>query len=153
MIQIAPGILWSADKFPPDLAAIQPAKSGSKRSTPSIPTVLVVDDHRLIADSLADILNDSGFRATAAYDGREASRIAAEVRPDYLVTDVVMPVMNGVELAIEVAKISPATKTLLLSGQAGISDILREGRERGYEFQLVGKPIHPEKLIEHIKDL
>jgi DNA-binding NtrC family response regulator len=153
MIEIEPGILWSVDKFPPDQAAVQPTKSRSKRSSPGTPTVLVVDDHRIIADSLADILNDSGFRAIVAYDGREASRIAAEIRPAYLLTDVVMPVMNGVELAIEVAKVSPDTKTLLLSGQTGISDMLREGRERGYEFPLVGKPIHPEKLIEHIKEL
>jgi DNA-binding NtrC family response regulator len=146
-------ILTSAGNFPPDLMAAQLAKSGNKRSAPEKPTVLVVDDHRVIADSLGDILNDSGFQAVVAYDGVEASRIAAKMQPHYLVTDVVMPIMNGVELAIEVARTSPETKILLLSGQAGIADIVREGRERGYEFPLIGKPIHPEKLIEQIKGL
>jgi DNA-binding NtrC family response regulator len=152
-MQIEPGIFESAAKHRPNLISMQKARSTSKRSAPERPMILVVDDHRIIADSLVDILNDSGFRAIVAYDGNEASRIAAEKQPDYLLTDVVMPLMNGVELAIEVAKSSPQTKTLLLSGQAGIADILSEGRQRGYEFRLIGKPIHPEKLIEHILEL
>jgi CheY-like chemotaxis protein len=153
MIQMECEIFHSADDFPPGLMAAQLTRSENKRPAPEKPTVLVVDDHRIIADSLCDILNDSGFRAVVAYDGMEASRIAAKMQPHYLVTDVVMPAMNGVELAIEVTKTSPETKILLLSGQAGITDILRDGRERGFEFQLVGKPIHPEKLIEQIKGL
>src|SRR5580700_9217444 len=125
MIQIEPGILQSADRFPPDLTAMRQTRSPRSRPAPERPTILVVDDHRTIADSLADILNDSGFRAIVAYNGKEAARIAEERQPDYLLTDVVMPFMNGVELAIEVARLSPKTKTVLLSGQAGISDILR----------------------------
>jgi len=45
----------------------------------------------------------------------------------------------------------PATIIVLLSGQAGISDLLRQAKERGYEFSLLAKPIHPEKLVEYLK--
>jgi DNA-binding NtrC family response regulator len=63
-----------------------------------------------------------------------------------------MPKMNGVELAIATRKMSPTTRILLFSGQAGISEILLQGRERGYEFELVAKPIHPMRLVERIKN-
>jgi hypothetical protein len=60
-----------------------------------------------------------------------------------------MPIMNEVELAI--TKLLPATKILLFSGQAGVSDIVREGEEKGYVFDVFAKPIHLEKLMEHPK--
>jgi CheY-like chemotaxis protein len=77
--------------------------------------------------------------------------MVAEFQPDYLLTDVLMPRMNGVELAIAVSKILPYAKILLFSGQAGISDILLHGFEQGYEFELVAKPLHPIKLIERLQ--
>jgi CheY-like chemotaxis protein len=114
--------------------------------------VLVVDDERLIADTMTEILNHSGYDAFCAYDGREGLQVAIEAKPDYVLTDVVMPLMNGVELAISIRKALPATKILLLSGQAGIADVLESGRAQGYSFELLAKPIHPEKLISHLKD-
>jgi CheY-like chemotaxis protein len=105
----------------------------------------------MIADTTAEILSKYGFRAVRAYSGQSALKLAEKLKPDYLLTDVLMPRMNGVELAIAISKILPAMKILLFSGQAGISDILREAEEEGYTFDLVAKPIHPEKLIEHLK--
>jgi CheY-like chemotaxis protein len=63
-----------------------------------------------------------------------------------------MPKMNGVELAVAIRKMYPSVKILLFSGQAGISEILIDARERGFEFELIPKPIHPLKLIERIKE-
>jgi CheY-like chemotaxis protein len=113
--------------------------------------VLVVDDQRLIADTLAEILTNSGFEAVPAHDGWEALEIAARFRPDWLLSDVLMPRMNGVELAIAVRQKYPLTSVLLFSGQAGISEILEEGQQRGYVFDLIAKPIHPLRLIERLK--
>jgi hypothetical protein len=59
--------------------------------------------------------------------------------------------MNGVELAIAVRKMHPLTRILLFSGQAGISDVLLDGQRRGFEFELIAKPIHPLKMIERLK--
>ncbi len=117
----------------------------------SRPRVLVVDDHRLIADSLVEILTNAGFEAAAAYDGREALEAASRFSPDCLLSDVLMPRMNGVELAITIRDNYPATTILLFSGQAGISEILQEGQRRGYQFELIPKPIHPLRLIERIR--
>jgi CheY-like chemotaxis protein len=122
--------------------------TGSKRRKP---TILVVDDERLIADTMTEILNFSGFNAVCAYDGQAALKMAIEAPPDFVVTDVVMPFMNGVELAISIRKALPATRILLLSGQAGITEILEDGKAQGYSFELLAKPIHPEKLISQLK--
>jgi CheY-like chemotaxis protein len=116
------------------------------------PKVLVVDDQRLIADTISEILEDAGYHAVAAYDGWSALEAAAKLQPDYLLCDVLMPRMNGVQLAITIRKTYPAAKILLFTGQAGVSEILLEGKKQGYEFDLVPKPIHPLKLIERLKE-
>jgi CheY-like chemotaxis protein len=114
--------------------------------------VLVVDDHRLIADTLAEILGNAGFDAVAAYDGFDALDKASRFHPNWIVTDVLMPRMNGVELAIALRKNYPSSSILLFSGQAGISEILQDGHRQGYQFELIAKPIHPMKLIERLKE-
>jgi CheY-like chemotaxis protein len=93
----------------------------------------------------------SAERCNSPYDEQTGLEIAAKLKPDYLLTDVLMPVMNGVEFAMAVTKMLPETRILLFSGQVGISDIFRQGEEKGYVFDLVAKPIHPEKLIERLK--
>lgn len=141
------------DPFPG--AASNPLQSASESegTAARLPKILVVDDERLLADTTAAILRRSGFHAKTAYDGFTALEMTAHFHPDYLLTDIMMPGMNGVELAIAVTKMFPAAKILLFSGQAGIADILEESRARGYEFPLLAKPVHPTKLVEGIKSL
>lgn len=151
MLEMDPEIFHAGDKFFHDLLAARRRKGHGEVRDTDLPRILVVDDHRLIADSLAEILNISGFRAVVAYDGESALRIALELRPEYLLTDVVMPSMNGVELAISVRKSAPDTTILLFSGQAGTKDILEQARREGYAFDLVAKPIHPELLLDYLR--
>jgi CheY-like chemotaxis protein len=151
MLGIDPGVFQVADEFVPNPIAGQKRKAKSKRLAAEKPTILVVDDEQMVADTTVEILNRFGFRAVHAYDPQTGLEIAAKLKPDYLLADVLMPRMNGVELAIAITRILPATKILLFSGQAGISDILRQGEEKGYTFDLVAKPVHPEKLIERLK--
>jgi CheY-like chemotaxis protein len=116
-----------------------------------LPRILVVDDERRIADTLAEILQMSGFHVATAYDGWEALRVAARFRPECVLSDVLMPRMSGVDLGIALRKMYPGTRVLLFSGQAGISDLLLDGQRQGFEFELIAKPIHPLKLIEFVK--
>jgi CheY-like chemotaxis protein len=152
MLRIDPDIFQVADEFLSNKIAVRKRKARSKRLTADKPTILVVDDEKIIADTTAEILNRFGFRAVRTYDAQTALQIAAKLKPDFLLTDVSMPTMNWVELAIAITKLLPATKILLFSGQAGISDNLRERGEEGYAFDIVAKPIHPEKLMEHLKE-
>jgi CheY-like chemotaxis protein len=151
MFEIRSGSVYLIDEQTRNLMGDLPLDQGARETRPARPRVLVVDDEKLIADTCSEILEGAGFEAKAAYDGWAAMGMVAEFRPDYLLTDVLMPRMNGVELAIAINKMMPSVRILLFSGQAGISDILRRGHERGYEFELVAKPIHPTKLIERLQ--
>jgi CheY-like chemotaxis protein len=145
--------VFRKDKPVAAISGAQERRARGKRSAADRPSILVVDDQEIIADSLLDILNGAGFRAVVAYDGASALRMAESAPPDYLLTDVVMPLMNGVELAIAIRKKYPATRIVLFSGQAGIADILLQGKQQGYEFELIAKPIHPDKLIDQLKGI
>lgn len=120
---------------------------------PATPIVLVVDDEHIIADTLAAILCNSGYAATPAYDGESALELIESLNPDLLITDVKMPGMNGVDLAITVTNSRPSCKVLLFSGQASTADLLSSARERGYSFSLLTKPVHPTDLLAHITTL
>jgi CheY-like chemotaxis protein len=115
--------------------------------------ILVVDDEKRIADTLALILRSKGYVVQAAYDGLQAYEICRTVIPRLLISDVVMPVMNGIELAIKVRAEMPACAVLLFSGQASTGDMLQEAKERGYTFELLAKPVHPEVLLQKVRDI
>jgi len=115
-------------------------------------SVLIVDDEHLIADTLAEILNDSGnFVAVAVYDGASALEQVRNTGLDILITDVVMPEMNGIELAKAIKSIYPKTRIVLLSGQAQTRDLMQQAEHEGYGFELWAKPIHPDIVLERLK--
>ena len=74
------------------------------------------------------------------------------IRPDLLISDVVMPQLSGIDLAIRVKEQCPACKVLLFSGQAQTADLLEVARIQGHDFELLAKPIHPADLLARIKD-
>lgn len=115
------------------------------------PRVLVVDDERVIADTLAKILDLNGYDASAAYTGTGAVECARSLQPDLIISDVIMPDMNGIEAAIQIRSFLPGCKILLFSGQAATADLLEDARARGYEFDILAKPVHPADLLAKIK--
>jgi CheY-like chemotaxis protein len=152
MHEVETGSIYAGDDFGP-LKADSPWQwPRAQKPAQHRPRILVVDDEKLIADTITEILEGAGFHVAVAYDGWSALEIAARFQPEYLLSDVLMPRMNGVDLAIAIQKIYPAARILLLSGQVGISEILLSGQEQGFEFELIAKPIHPLKLIERLKE-
>lgn len=115
------------------------------------PKVLVADDERVIADTLAMILNQSGFQAKVAYSGEKALELAAEFQPNMLISDVIMAGLNGIDAAIKIRELLPNIKILLFSGQAATADLLEKARERGYEFEILAKPVHPQDLLAKLR--
>jgi len=87
------------------------------------PVVLVVDDERVIANS-----------------------------PELLLTDVAMPGMNGIDLAIAVRKAIPECRVLLFSGQATTAGLLADAHEAGHDFTTLQKPLHPKELLVRISE-
>lgn len=151
MFEMSSGVVYVADEFFRDPMRSSVRGTDSKEPQRTLPKILVVDDERRIADTLGEILELAGFHVRVAYDGWEALEQATRFHPNYLLSDVLMPGMNGVELAIAMRKTYPSARILLFSGQAGISNILLDGQKQGFEFELVAKPIHPSKLIELLK--
>lgn len=113
----------------------------------------VVDDENIIASTLDLILRSEGFDVRSFVDPLDALAAAQSTEPHLLITDVMMPGMNGIELAIEVTLAYPRCKVLLFSGQAATEDLRAKARRSGYEFELLAKPVHPEDLIKKIKDI
>lgn len=109
--------------------------------------IFVVDDERCIADTLAAILRNTGYEALALYDGRSALDECEFTTPDLVISDVMMPGTNGIEMAIEIKQRHPACKILLFSGVAASADLLEAARLRGYDFDLLAKPVHPKELL------
>lgn len=109
--------------------------------------VLVVDDERVIADTLTLIFRKAGYDAQAVYSGRDAIERAREFAPDIVVSDVVMPEMDGIEAVSLMANERLAPAVLLISGQADgdyVTDSL------AHRFEIVAKPIHPDLLLERV---
>lgn len=117
----------------------------------STPRVLVVDDERIIADTLTRILDLSGFDARAAYSGEMAVEIALDFKPHMLVSDVVMPGTDGIDAAIRVCTIIPSCKVLLFSGQSTSVGLLKKALAQHYEFELLMKPVHPNDLLAKLR--
>ncbi|MGD0976353.1 MAG: response regulator [Candidatus Korobacteraceae bacterium] len=113
--------------------------------------VLVVDDERVIADTLAIILNQHGFDALAVYTGTGAVEQARNIQPDLIISDVIMPDMDGIEAAIRIRCFLPNCKILLFSGQAATADLLESARARGHEFEILAKPVHPQDLLAKLR--
>jgi CheY-like chemotaxis protein len=109
--------------------------------------VLVVDDEPCIADTLAAILRRSDYDAVALYDAPSALAACRAEAPALIISDVVMPGMTGIELAIRVRQQYPFCKILLFSGMAVTADLLQEARRRGYDFEVMAKPVHPKDLL------
>jgi len=108
--------------------------------------VLVVDDEPLVADTLSVILSRAGFNTMTAYNAETALEMAKATAPALLISDVAMPDMNGVELAITLLETRPKCKVLLFSGHATSADLV-DATDAGYNFRLLAKPVHPTEML------
>jgi DNA-binding NtrC family response regulator len=115
--------------------------------------VLVLDDEQVIANTLALILNRSGFEAQAVYTAEAAIKSAREFSPDVLISDVIMDGSTGIDAAIRISEIVPHCRVILFSGQAVTADLLERAMASGHRFELLVKPVHPRALLERLKQI
>ncbi len=125
---------------------------GAMEATP-LKRVLVVDDEDHIANALAAILGERGYEAVASCDAISALAYCEACAPALIIADVVMPGMNGIELAMVVKQLYPSCKILLLSELATAGDFLQEARQNGYDFELLAKPVQLSELLARVAEL
>jgi CheY-like chemotaxis protein len=113
--------------------------------------ILVVDDEPAILMTAAAILDMQGYRTATASDGAMALERALKIKPDLVLSDVVMPRMNGVQLAIELRQKLPSTAVLLFSGNAATADIMETARTQGHDFNILAKPVPMDELLAAVK--
>ena len=114
------------------------------------PKVLIADDEILIADTLGLILRQGGYDCRVVYSGSAALQQSRDFQPALLISDVIMPDMSGIEVAIRIRQLLPACEVLLLSGQAATADLMKEAISAGHSFHLLSKPIPPDELLRHV---
>jgi len=144
--------LWFFDPAnPPGGFADDPEGALREISNSRRVRVLVVDDEPTITETLVEILNGEGFDAMAASTGEAGLSSLQSFMPDVIISDVVMPGMNGVEFGIRVRSLFPKCRIILFSGQTATVDLLSDARKHGHEFEIVPKPIKPQNLIAMIR--
>ncbi|MDH7568736.1 MAG: response regulator [Armatimonadota bacterium] len=131
-------------------ARVSGAGQGGAEVAKRSATILLVEDDPAVRDAIAETLTVSGFKVVVARSGEEAVE-EAQRRPDgfdLLVTDVVMPGMNGGETAERIRSISPGIRVLFISGHTE-DEVVRRGVMEG-SVKLLRKPFLPKTLREEV---
>jgi CheY-like chemotaxis protein len=115
--------------------------------------ILVVDDERAIASTLASIFQSQSYETATAYSGEEAVQVACSFHPDFIVSDVMMGAMNGIDAAMAILHTLPQCKVLFISGNAAYRDLLGDARARGFDFEILQKPVSPRELLARISQV
>jgi CheY-like chemotaxis protein len=103
--------------------------------------VLVIDDEKSVADTLVMILQREGHDAVAAYNGASALQRIESFVPECVISDVIMPGLNGIEVCAIIERI------LLFSGQASTNELVEKARGEGHAWELLPKPVDPDELL------
>ena len=115
--------------------------SAIPRKTP----ILIVDDEESICSSLQSVLEDEGFAAAVATNGREALMMVEEYNPKVVFLDIWMPGSDGIETLKQIKQLSPSTEVIMISGHATIANAL-EATKRG-AFDFIEKPLGIDSVL------
>jgi DNA-binding response OmpR family regulator len=99
------------------------------------------------------ILQNAGYRTIVVHNGEHAAQLIRKSAPDAVLLDVILPGMDGVEVAIQACQSAPNCRVLLFSGQPDAAQLLAQAGSRGYNFEILAKPARPKELLERIAEL
>lgn len=109
--------------------------------------VLIVDDERWTSDTLATIFNIARYEARAAYSAEDALEIVKDWKPQLAILDVMLPKMNGIDLALQLYALAPGCRILLFSGNPHTPEIVEAAARDGHSFDVLQKPVHPDIML------
>lgn len=113
--------------------------------------VLLVEDEQTLADIIADTLSEKDFTVTVAYNGVEGLRAFDRERPQVVVTDIMMPGMDGLSLVAELRRRDPSVPILFLSARSAAEDVVRGFEAGGNDY--LRKPFAMSELIVRLRAL
>jgi two-component system chemotaxis response regulator CheY len=114
------------------------------------PSVLIVDDALFMRMMIKDILSKDGLEVIGeAENGVEAVKKYAELRPDLVTMDIVMPEMDGIEAVRNIMKLDPSARVLMCSAM-GQQPLVVEALEAGAKDFII-KPFQPAKVVEAVR--
>lgn len=113
--------------------------------------ILIVEDEVLLADALKALLEKKGFEVQTAYDGETGEEYAMLGVYDLLILDVMMPRMNGFELARQVRANRLGVPILMLTARSGLEDRI-QGLNAGADYYLT-KPFDTRELLACVNAL
>jgi len=127
--------------------------SGIVRSE-TVARILVVDDDPQIRALLIQTLEREGYQVLAASDGAQGVRLFRENPADLIITDIIMPEMDGWEAIVELRKAFPDTRIIAISGggMLGPSSYLVIAKRFGAE-RIFAKPLKKEELLQAVREL
>jgi CheY-like chemotaxis protein len=116
--------------------------------------ILLIDDDELIRVALRVALERAGHQVEEAEDGPTGVARYAELRPDVVVTDIVMPRQSGIDIIAQIRAMSPAVPVVVISGgdDAGHRSLLAAAERKGAS-RVLAKPFRPQALVDAIDDL
>jgi CheY-like chemotaxis protein len=113
--------------------------------------IFVVDDVPMIAHTLSAVLCDHGYSATPYTDPLRALRDVRKFAPNVLISDVQMPDLDGVDLAIQVQAQCPDCRVLLMSGHIGPIKSVETALDYGFQFPVLSKPVSALAIAERLE--
>jgi DNA-binding NtrC family response regulator len=108
-------------------------------------TVLVVDDEPDICSELSLFLTHKGFQVVTAPNGKEALAIYKKIKPDIVISDYKMPVMNGFDLLLNIKRANKAAAVVLMSAVVDLDPFIMTRNSAAYEF--IHKPVDLNELL------
>jgi CheY-like chemotaxis protein len=116
--------------------------------------VLVVDDDRLVADTLALIFTKNGYLAKTAYSADEALQCAREFVPNLLLCDVTMPGRDGLALTLDITHEFPSCRIIVLTGfYSNLTSVREQASKMSRPMGILTKPCQPSELLRHVNDM
>mgnify|MGYP001121474039 CR=1 FL=1 len=114
-------------------------------------SILIVDDEPALLDLTTEILESHGYLVYRAESAKEALELLKKQSVDLLISDVVMPGMNGYQLAAEVSKLYPAIKIQMVSGFT--NDYYDTIENNEWHLLRLEKPLNMNMLLKKIRDI
>ena len=109
--------------------------------------ILIVDDEKVFADTLAHIFTQEGYQTRAVYSAERALEVISDWVPGLVIVDVVLPNMNGIDLAIRLKSTHPSVIVMMISGQLSTGTFAEDAAKNGHRFDILAKPVPVPELL------